>query len=93
MTTSAPRGTRFVPLSYRLYRAAFALAFVLVLMLVGLGSGGYGPVKVLGGPTGTAVAWAEKQMGITAHPAHRPAKRPAKTPVKRAAHRTKGSRP
>jgi hypothetical protein len=64
MSVESPAGPKAVPLSYRLYRLAAVAAFLLALLIVGLGTAGQGPAGALGGPTHTAVAWVEYQMGL-----------------------------
>ena len=80
MSIDPPHGVRIAPLSYRLYRGAIVLAFVLVLMLIGLGSEGHGPVKSLGAPVSTATRWVEEQVGIA---------EPLTKPVENKAHKNK----
>ena len=64
MSVESPAGSKVVPLSYRVYRLAAVAAFLLALLVVGLGTAGQGPAGALGGPTHTAVAWVEYQMGL-----------------------------
>lgn len=58
----APPTTWTVPLSYRCYRGAVVLVAILILLLVGLGAGGHGPLHALGDPTSAVIAWIETQM-------------------------------
>lgn len=63
--TALPQGFRYVPLSYRFYRAGVLLIFLLILLFVWLGTTGRGPIKSLHSPTETATTWVKKQMGVT----------------------------
>ena len=74
-----PQGLRYVPLSYRFYRGAILLIFLLILLFVWVGTNGHGPIKSLHKPTETATTWVKKQMGVT--PTTTPMPTPAPTPA------------
>ncbi len=63
-----PSRVLYPPLSYRIYRGVIVAAFVLALLLVGLGAAGHGPAHALAGPTDAATFWIRKQMGYTGTP-------------------------